>query len=70
MKHYSLGTEPFVELHKLLQIAGWTESGGLAKRLIAEGNVQVDGQVELRRRCKIRAGQQVEFGGQHIRVTA
>ncbi|MEZ4484160.1 MAG: RNA-binding S4 domain-containing protein [Syntrophotaleaceae bacterium] len=29
--------------------------------MVAEGNVTVDGQVELRKRCKIRPGQVVEY---------
>jgi ribosome-associated protein len=44
-------------------------SGGMAKTMIAEGRVMVDGKVELRRRCKIRAGQIVTIGSREVRVT-
>lgn len=57
-----------IELHRLLKATGLCDSGGMAKLLISEGLVQVDGQVELRKRCKIRQGQMVEFEGQTIVV--
>jgi ribosome-associated protein len=35
---------------------------------VAEGSVQVDGQTELRKTCKIRAGQVVAVDGARVRV--
>jgi ribosome-associated protein len=49
-----------------MKIADMTDSGGAAKHLIAEGLVKVDGNVETRKRCKIRKGQVVEFKGQKV----
>ena len=43
---------------------------GEAKMVISEGQVRVDGEVELRKACKIRAGQVVEFDDSQIRVLA
>ena len=60
----------FIELHKLLKIEGVCASGGEAKLLVASGEVRVDGAVELRKACKIRAGQIVETGGVRIEVLA
>jgi ribosome-associated protein len=60
----------YIELDKLLKAMGLVESGGRARMLIAAGEVQVDGQVELRKTAKIRAGQVVGFGGQQVRVIA
>jgi ribosome-associated protein len=57
-----------IELDKLLKALGLVESGGRARVLIAAGEVRVDGQVELRKTAKIRAGQVVDFGGQQVRV--
>jgi ribosome-associated protein len=51
-----------------MKLTGMCHSGGTAKMKIAEGNVSVDGQVELRKRCKIRPGQVVEYEGQQITV--
>ena len=62
-------TEEFIELYKLLKVSGLSESGGAAKYAIAQSEVWVDGQVETRKACKIRKGQQVQFAGQTIRVT-
>lgn len=50
----------FIELDKLLKVEGISQSGGEAKHLVASGAVRVDGAVELRKSCKIRAGSRVE----------
>jgi ribosome-associated protein len=60
----------FVELNNLLKLAGVCDSGGAGKALVAKGAVSVDGQVELRKTAKIRAGQVVSGGGVQIRVAA
>lgn len=60
----------FIALDALLKATGLAESGGRAKALVAAGLVQVDGQVELRKTCKLRAGQQVRFADAHIRIVA
>ena len=41
-----------------------------AKQAIADDQALVDGQVELPKRCKMLAGQIVEFNGQKITVKA
>jgi ribosome-associated protein len=60
----------YIELDKLLKATGLADSGGQARAFIAAGEVRVDGQVELRKTAKMRAGQVVEFGGQRVRVVA
>ncbi|MQP77077.1 RNA-binding S4 domain-containing protein [Stenotrophomonas sp. MYb238] len=60
----------YVELKQLLKLTDLVSSGGEAKMIIGEGQVRVDGEVELRKACKIRAGQQVELGAVRIRVLA
>ena len=60
----------YIELDKLLKAMGLVESGGRARMLIAAGEVTVDGQVELRKTAKMRAGQVVSFGGQQVKVVA
>ncbi|HZH42917.1 MAG TPA: RNA-binding S4 domain-containing protein [Lysobacter sp.] len=59
-----------VELNQLLKLVGVCDSGGAGKHLVASGAVRVDGVTELRKTCKIRAGQTVEVGDVRIRVTA
>ena len=47
----------YIELNQLLKLAGVCDSGGQGKQLVAEVRVKVDGQVEMRKTNKIRAGQ-------------
>ncbi|WP_409306775.1 ribosome-associated protein YbcJ [Pectobacterium sp. B1J-3] len=70
MNTFHLENHPHVELCDLLKLQGWRESGATAKLAIAEGRVTVDGQVETRKRCKIIAGQKVEFDGEAVNVVA
>jgi len=60
----------FVELNQLLKLTGVCDSGGAGKALVAEGVVSVDGQVELRKTAKIRAGSVVTLGDARITVLA
>jgi len=60
--------DEYIELIKLLKVTGLCDSGGMAKVVTGEGQVKVDGVVELRKRCKIRKGQIVEFEGDVIEV--
>jgi ribosome-associated protein len=59
----------FIELNQLLKLAGICDSGGAGKALVASGAVSVDGARELRKTCKIRAGQRVSIGDIVIEVT-
>jgi ribosome-associated protein len=59
-----------ITLDALLKATGLAGSGGGAKAMVASGKVQVDGQPELRKTCKIRAGQVVGLTGTRIRVRA
>ena len=60
----------FITLDSLLKATGLAPSGGVAKLMVADGKVQVDGQLELRKTCKIRPGQVVALHGVRIRVEA
>jgi len=60
----------YITLDALLKATGVSPSGGAAKLLVAEGKVQVDGREELRKTCKVRAGQVVSVTGTRIRVAA
>ena len=69
MLHFDLKNQDYIELNKLLKLTGLCDSGGMANQVITDGMVQVDGQCELRKRRKIRSGQQVELEGQKINVS-
>jgi ribosome-associated protein len=58
----------YVELNQLLKLVGVCDSGGAGKMLVASGEVSVDGQLESRKTCKIRAGQVVTLGDVQISV--
>ncbi|HEV8693167.1 MAG TPA: RNA-binding S4 domain-containing protein [Lysobacter sp.] len=60
----------FVELNQLLKLIGLCDSGGAGKQLVASGVVRVDGAVELRKTCKIHAGQVVALDDVEIHVVA
>ena len=62
-------TVNFVEFCRRLKHVRLCESGGMSKAEIAQGRVKVDGQIEMRKRCKIRSGQSVELQGKKILVT-
>ena len=53
----------YITLDALLKVTGQATSGGMAKALVASGKVEVDGQQELRKTCKLRAGQVVSLTG-------
>ncbi|MBV8122606.1 MAG: RNA-binding S4 domain-containing protein [Burkholderiaceae bacterium] len=60
----------FIPLDSLLKAIGLAESGGRARMLVSEGQVQVDGQTETRKTAKIRAGQVVTLAGARVEVLA
>ncbi len=60
----------YITLDALLKATGLAPSGGIAKVMVADGLVQVDGRDELRKTCKIRAGQVVSLSGTRISVIA
>jgi ribosome-associated protein len=51
----AIGTRQ-INLTQVLKLAGWVMSGGEAKSLIAAGEVRVNGDVELRKRRQMKAG--------------
>ena len=60
----------FVELNQLLKLAGLCDSGAAGQQLVASGAVRVDGEVELRKTAKLRAGQVVTLDDVAIRIVA
>ena len=57
-----------VELCKILKFEGLAATGGDAKMVIADGQVKVNGEVELRKRKKIVDGDVTEFDGETLRI--
>lgn len=60
--------EEYIKLGQALKAAGLVESGVDAKLVIQDGQVRVNGQVDLRRGKKLVAGDTVEFAGETIKI--
>jgi len=58
----TLGDRP-INLTQVLKLGGCVQSGGEAKMLISDGQIQVNGEVELRKRRQMKAGDQVTVAG-------
>lgn len=67
---FQLKGKEYIELNKLLKILGLVDSGGEANVRITQGEVKVNGQGELQKRKKLRAGDQVVFGKQSVSILA
>ncbi len=64
---FELTTE-YIELIKLLKLVGIAESGSHAKYLVEEGEVNVNDQVEFRKRNKLRKGDKITVLGEIISI--
>jgi len=67
MRNVIINKQP-VELYKLLKFEGLVASGGEAKGVIADGLVQVNGEIETRKRNKLLADDVVEFADQKMLI--
>jgi len=54
--------EEYIELYKLIKLLDLVDSGAEAKLIIAEGYVMRNGEVETRKRAKIRRGETLLIG--------
>ncbi len=62
--------EEFIPLISLLKVVNLVYSGSEAQEVVADGMVVRNGEVELRKRAKIIAGDVVEFQGYRIEIIA
>lgn len=65
MREVSLNHQP-VELFKLIKFEGLANSGGESKKMIEQGMVSVNGEVETRKRKKIIAGDIISIGDEQF----
>ena len=59
----------YIKLDSFLKAVNEADSGGIAKLLIADGLVRVNGEIELRRGRKLRPGDRVEIDKRIYTVT-
>ena len=60
--------DEFIKLGQALKLSGMVESGLDAKLFIQDGEVKVNGEVEIRRGRKLYKGDQVEFDGEEFTI--
>ena len=58
----------FIPLIQLLKATNIAQSGGEAQMLVSDGEVKYNGEVDYRKRLKVRQGDIVECKGQQIKV--
>lgn len=61
--------EEYIKLGQALKAAGLVGSGVDAKFVIENGDVSVNGTVEFQRGKKLRAGDEVSYNGETIKIT-
>jgi ribosome-associated protein len=59
-----------IRLGQLLKLAGVVDDGAMARAVIENGEVSVDGDVVARRGSQVRPGQTVEYAGQSLYVVS
>ena len=67
MKQITIRDE-FIKLGQALKLAGLVDSGVEAKIVIQDGEVKVNGEVEVQRGKKLHPGDEFEFQGQAVKV--
>ena len=69
MIYFDLGESPYIELIKLLKAENIASSGAEAKMMVDDHIVKVNGEIETRKRAKLREGDTVEVEGWTIQIT-
>jgi len=68
METFELKGKDFIELNKLMKLLNMVGSGGEAKFMISQGEVDVNGKAATEVRKKLRAGDQIVFNGAEIQI--
>ncbi|MBS7565299.1 RNA-binding S4 domain-containing protein [Mucilaginibacter sp. Bleaf8] len=58
----------YIPLIQLLKATNLVQTGGEAQIVVSEGDVKYNGQVDYRKRLKVKKGDVVEFNNQKIVV--
>lgn len=58
----------FIPLIQLLKATGLVQSGGEAQTVVEDGLVKYNGNVDYRKRLKVRTGDLIDFMGKQIKV--
>lgn len=60
--------EEYIHLNQLIKAIGWVANGAEANTVIDNSLVKVNGEIENRKRNKLRPGDRVEFNKQKVTV--
>lgn len=60
--------EEYIHLNQLIKAMGWVTNGAEANAVIDNGLVKVNGEVEFRKRNKLKPDDRVEFNSQKVTV--
>ncbi|MCD8046161.1 MAG: RNA-binding S4 domain-containing protein [Clostridiales bacterium] len=60
--------DEFIKLGQAMKLAGCVDSGVEAKEVIQNGEVEVNGEVDLRRGRKLKEGDVFTFGGKSYQI--
>ena len=58
----------YIPMIQLLKAAGLVQTGGEAQIVVEHGEVIYNGEVDYRKRLKVKQGDIIEFRGQQIKV--
>jgi len=61
-------TGDYIPMIQLLKAANLVQTGGEAQIVVTEGEVKYNGQVDFRKRLKVKQGDKVEFRGKTITI--
>jgi ribosome-associated protein len=61
-------TEEYIHLIQLLKATHLVTTGGEAQIVVSQGEVKYNGQVDTRKRLKVKTGDIIEFRGEKILV--
>lgn len=67
MQTFTLKGE-YIQMIQLLKVLNWVEHGAMAQWVVEQGMVKYNDQVDLRKRLKVKIGDQVEFDGQVVKI--
>jgi ribosome-associated protein len=61
-------TGDFIKLDALLKFTNISDSGGVAKLMIKDGLVEINGRVATERGKKVRPGDEVQVAGERFKI--
>lgn len=67
MQNYFLEGE-YIHLIQLLKVLNWVQTGGHAQIVVMEGLVKYNGQIDFRKRLKVKKGDIIEFGDNKVKI--